>query len=95
MALILVIASLVIAGASMGVLALPRGVKAVESEAFRGVSFLTLVIPAGVTQIGAEAFDAAEVRTVFCADPALVSGMFGPDTVIVTDPGAYYAWAGD
>ena len=78
-----------------GILALPEGLKTIEAGAFEGTSFETLVIPSGVTQIGAQAFGNMDPSVVFCAQPALVSGMFGWDTVIVDDPAAYYRWAND
>ncbi|MBR5257740.1 MAG: hypothetical protein IKV51_02195, partial [Clostridia bacterium] len=78
-----------------GILALPEGLKTIEAGSFEGTSFETLVIPSGVTQIGAQAFGNMEPSVVFCAQPALVSGMFGWDTVIVDDPAAYYRWAND
>ncbi len=78
-----------------GILELPMGLKAIEGEAFSGAAFDTLVIPPGVTQIGAGAFDGISPQVVFCASPGLVSGMFGPDTAVVDDPAAYYAWANE
>ncbi|MCR4578621.1 MAG: Ig-like domain-containing protein [Clostridiales bacterium] len=76
-----------------GILELPRGLRVIEGEAFQGVSCQTLVIPPGVTRIDAGAFGGMSPQVVFCQSPALVSGMFAPDTDIVADPGAYYAWA--
>ncbi|MCR4621497.1 MAG: leucine-rich repeat domain-containing protein [Clostridiales bacterium] len=75
-------------------LVLPAGLKVIESGAFENSgAFLTLVIPPSVDQIGAGAFAQSQPAVVFCADPSLVSGMFGGNTVVVNDPDAYYSWA--
>ena len=77
-------------------LLLPTGLKVIEGGAFENAgAFLTLVIPPSVDQIGSGAFAQSQPAVVFCADPGLVSGMFGGNTVIVNDPDAYYRWAND